>query len=297
VRRFLEAFSPAGFPPHAFYPTYGMAEHTLSVSMGGSGPLRVDGAAIERGRAVPVPGDGDAADGREIPGTVSYWTCGRVTKPGARLRIVDPRTSEPCGPGEVGEIWVDSVTKARGYWDAPRESEETFGATVADGDPRRYLRTGDLGFLHEGELFVTGRFKDLIIIRGHNHYPQDIEDGLRDIHPSIRPGGLAAFSVPAAHEEAAGERLVVFAETAGGEPAPEQAGEITRAVRAAVRRDHGIACEVVLGPRGLVLKTTSGKVRRGACRDAYLNGRAAAWPGLGNGAGRRVDESATERGR
>ncbi|MFC6085942.1 fatty acyl-AMP ligase [Sphaerisporangium aureirubrum] len=277
VRRFLDAFTPAGFRPDAFYPTYGMAEHTLSISMGGSGPLRVDAAAIERGRAVPVQ------DG--APGAVSYWACGTVTKPGGQLRIVDPHTSAPCGPGEIGEVWVDSVTKARGYWELPEETEATFRAAVTDGDPRRYLRTGDLGFLHDGELYVTGRFKDLIIIRGHNHYPQDIEDGLRDAHPSVRPGGLAAFSVPAAHEEAAGERLVVFVETAG-EPTPDQAREIVRAVRATVRRDHGIACEVVLGPRGLVLKTTSGKVRRSACREAYLRGRAAVWG----------DGSAPERG-
>ncbi|MEO3808286.1 fatty acyl-AMP ligase [Sphaerisporangium sp. B11E5] len=272
VQRFLEAFTPAGFPPHAFYPTYGMAEHTLSISMGGSGPLRVDAAAIERGRAVPLTGE---ADGRPA---ASYYACGWVTKPGARMRIVNPYTAAPCGPGEVGEIWVDSVTKARGYWGLPEETEATFGAAVADGDPRRYLRTGDLGFVHEGELFVTGRFKDLIIIRGHNHYPQDIEDGLRGAHPAIRPGGVAAFSVPAPRDEAAGERLVVFVETNGDAPGPGEAAEIVRAVRGTVRRDHGIATEVVLGPRGLVLKTTSGKVRRAACREAYLRGEATAWP-------------------
>ncbi|GAA1264720.1 fatty acyl-AMP ligase [Sphaerisporangium rubeum] len=271
VSRFLEAFTPSGFPPRAFYPTYGMAEHTLSITMGGSGPLRVDAEAIEKGKAVPLADD----DGRPA---VAYHACGWVTKPGARLRIVDPRTMEPCGPEEVGEIWVDSVTKARGYWGLPEETEATFRAVVADGDPRRYLRTGDLGFVHDGELFVTGRYKDLIIIRGHNHYPQDIEDSLRDAHPVIRPGGVAAFSVPAPRDEAAGERIVVFAETNGDAPSLEEAAEITRAVRGVVSRDHGVAAEVVLGPRGLVLKTTSGKIRRSACREAYLKGEAAVWP-------------------
>ncbi|MEE1937974.1 fatty acyl-AMP ligase [Streptomyces sp. TRM 70361] len=276
VERFLAAFEPSGFDPAAFYPTYGLAEHTLSLTMGGTGPLRVDRQQFEKGRAVPVP------EGASAP-TVSYYGCGTINKPGASLRIVDPDTRLSCGPGEIGEIWVDSVTKARGYWGLPAETAETFEAAVADGDPRRYLRTGDLGFLHEGELFVTGRLKDMIIIRGHNHYPQDIEDSVRGCHPAVRPGGVAAFAVDTGTGDAAdpAERLVVFAETAA-EPSAETTRDIVRAVRAAVRRDHGVACDtVVTGPRGLVLKTTSGKVRRTACRAAFLAGTAAVWPGAG----------------
>ncbi|WP_181871285.1 fatty acyl-AMP ligase [Sphaerisporangium album] len=274
VERFLRAFVPAGFPPGAFFPTYGMAEHTLSLTMGGSGPLRVVREAIERGLAVPAGPDETVDTGD----TVAYWGCGISTKPGASVRIVDPDTAMPCPPGRVGEIWADSAAKARGYWNRPEETARTFHAAVADGDPRRYLRTGDLGFMYEGELFVTGRLKDMIIIRGHNHYPQDIEDSVRACHPLIRPGGVAAFAVAGETDEE-GERVVVMAETIGGEPGPDATLDVVRAVRATVRRRHGgIACDVVLGPRGLVLKTTSGKVRRGACRDAYLRGEAPAWP-------------------
>ncbi|MBX9391054.1 fatty acyl-AMP ligase [Streptomonospora nanhaiensis] len=269
VERFLAAFAEARFPPEAFYPTYGLAEHTLSLTMGGSGPLRVDPDAIRLGRAVPV-GDDPARP------AASYYGCGTVTKPGARLRVVDPQTRLPCGPGRVGEIWADSATKARGYWGLPDHTREVFAARTADGDPREYLRTGDLGFLHEGELFVTGRLKDMIIVRGHNHYPQDIEDTVRGCHPLVRSGGVAAFAVPAEEDAAAGERLVVLVETTV-EPSAEDAAALVRAVRRAVADAHGIPCDdVVVGGRGLVLKTTSGKIRRSACRAAYLDGAAAA---------------------
>ncbi|MDA0564256.1 fatty acyl-AMP ligase [Streptomonospora sp. S1-112] len=265
VERFLAAFADAGFAPTAFYPTYGLAEHTLSLTMGGSGPLRVDPDAIKLGRAVPV-GDDPAR-----PAAV-YYGCGTITKPGARLRVVDPDTGQPCEPGRVGEIWVDSVTKARGYWGLPDQTREVFEARTADGDPRPYLRTGDLGFLHDGELFVTGRLKDMIIVRGHNHYPQDIEDTVRGCHPLVRSGGVAAFAVPADDAAAAGERLVVLVETTA-EPSPADQSALVRAVRRAVADAHGIPCDdVVVGGRGLVLKTTSGKIRRAACRAAYLAG-------------------------
>ncbi|TDQ43897.1 fatty acyl-AMP ligase [Actinorugispora endophytica] len=263
VERFLNAFAEARFPPEAFYPTYGLAEHTLSLTMGGSGPLRVDAAEIGRGRAVPAGDD-------PVRPVAVYHSCGTVTKPGASLRVVDPETRRPCDPGRVGEIWVDSVTKARGYWGLPEQSREVFRARVADGDPREYLRTGDLGFLHEGELFVTGRLKDMIIVRGHNHYPQDIEDSVRGCHPLVRAGGVAAFPVPAEEADTAGERLVLLVE-ANGDPGDEERSAIARAVRRVVADAHGIVCEdVVVGRRGLVLKTTSGKIRRNACRAAYL---------------------------
>lgn len=264
VERFLDAFAPAGLDPDAFYPTYGLAEHTLSLTMGGSGPLRVDPDAIRQGRAVPV------GDGPGQPAAV-YYGCGSSTKPGASLRVVDPDTHQPCEPGGVGEIWADSVTKARGYWDLPAETRETFQALVADGDPRGYLRTGDLGFIHGGELFVTGRRKDMIIIRGHNHYPQDIEDSVRGRHPLMRSGGVAAFAVPAEEGDSAGERLVVLAETSR-EASDEERAAVVRSVRRAVADAHGLGCDdVVVGERGLVLKTTSGKIRRSACREAYLD--------------------------
>jgi acyl-CoA synthetase (AMP-forming)/AMP-acid ligase II len=275
VERFLAAFAPCGLDPAAFYPTYGLAEHTLSLTMGGTGPLTVDRGALDRGIVQPV-WDRTRAD------VVSYYGCGRITKPGARLRVVDPRTRLPLPDGTVGEIWVDSVTKARGYWNDPAATAETFAATLADGDPHTYLRTGDLGFLIDEELFVCGRLKEVIIIRGHNYYPQDLEDSVRHCHPLIRPGGVAAFAAEAAHCEAEGtEHLVLFAETSA-QPSGDELRDVRRAVRAVLRKEHGVGCQdVVVGPRGMVLKTTSGKVRRMACRDAYRSGTAASWEALG----------------
>ncbi|MGI8306506.1 fatty acyl-AMP ligase [Saccharopolyspora hattusasensis] len=263
MERFWNAFLPTGLRPAVFHPGYGMAEHTLSLSMGSGGQLWVDKRELEKGRVEPVE-DGSTRD------AAGFYGSGWVTKQDANVRIVDPGTGNPCDTGQVGEIWVDSPTKALGYWGLADETRETFRARVSGGDPREYLRTGDLGFFHNGELFVTGRLKELIIIRGDNYYPQDIEESVRRCHPLIRPGGVAAFSVPSAGS-GQGERLIVFVETADGEPATGTAREVTRVVRRTVRDSYGIACDkVVVGAPGLVLKTTSGKVRRAACRTQYL---------------------------
>ena len=233
--------------------------------MGGRAVLRVDKSALEAGRVVPC----------DQPAAVTYLGCGQITKPGAAVRIVDPVTHHPCGSGEVGEIWVDSPTKGLGYWGLDQESAETFHARIAGtDDPTGYLRTGDLGFLHGGELFVTGRRKDLIIVRGRNLYPADVEESVRDCHPLVRPGGLAAFGVDAG--AGAGERLVLFVETRHDKVGTTEAEEIIQAVRRRVYEEHQIACHaVVLGQVGTVRKTTSGKVRRLACRQAYLSGEVA----------------------
>jgi acyl-CoA synthetase (AMP-forming)/AMP-acid ligase II len=256
VRSFLHAFEPAGLRRDAFYAAYGLAEHTVSVTMGGRGSLCLDRAGLEAGRAVP------AMPGRQ---SVTLVGCGRPTKSDVRLRIVDPDTHEVLPPCRVGEIWVSSGTKALGYHGQPEQTEQTFQARVAGGeDPTRYLRTGDLGFLHGDELFVTGRLKDLIIVRGRNLHPEDIEASVRGCHPAIRPGGVAAFSVPADD----GERLVVLVERRD-RGADERS--IVEAVTEIVQTDHQLAgAEVVVGPQGLVHKTTSGKIRRGACRTAFL---------------------------
>ncbi|WP_217127539.1 fatty acyl-AMP ligase [Streptomyces sp. AC558_RSS880] len=290
VERFFAAFLPYGLVPAAFCPGYGMAEHTLSVTMGGGGPLRVDRDALLDGRAEPVadtPGGDGRGNGGGTPGgaTAVLYGSHRMTKPDSRLLVVDPQTRLPLPPGRVGEIWVDSPTKAAGYWGLERESEETFRAATADGDPHRYLRTGDLGFVHDGELYVTGRLKEMIVVRGQNHYPRDIEDAVRDRHPLIRPDGVAAFSVPAdpdpdpdpdaASTSAAvrsGERLIVVVETSGPDaPGPEDERAVRAAVRAGVLENCGIAPDtVVVGPPGLVARTDTGKIRRTACREAFL---------------------------
>ncbi|MGW3471623.1 fatty acyl-AMP ligase [Saccharopolyspora sp. NPDC000995] len=263
MERFWNAFMLTGLKPAVFHPGYGMAEHTLSLSMGSGGPLWVDKRELEKGRVEPVEADSTL-------GAAGFYGSGWVTKEGANVRIVDPGTGKPCDPGQVGEIWVDSPTKALGYWGLADETRETFRARVADDDPREYLRTGDLGFFRNAELFVSGRLKELIVIRGDNYYPQDIEETVRGCHPLIRPGGVAAFSVPSSRS-GQGERLIVFVEMVDGAPVADNHEETTRTVRRAIREAHGIACdEVVVGAPGLVLKTTSGKVRRAACRTQYL---------------------------
>lgn len=257
VDGFYTAFASSGLRRSSFYPAYGLAEHTVSVSMGGQSVLRLDRAALQRGEVL------QSLDGLPVVG------CGRLTKPGAHALIVDPSTLEVCAPDRVGEVWVTSGTKAAGYFGLPDETRRTFEAQVP-GDDRRYLRTGDLGFFADGELFITGRLKDVIIINGRNHYPQDVEDAVRDCHVLVRPGGVVAFGVP--HED--GERLVLFVETRAKKTADAERAEIAEAVRRRVFETHGLAVdEVVVRPQGLVLKTTSGKVRRRACRQAFLEGR------------------------
>jgi acyl-CoA synthetase (AMP-forming)/AMP-acid ligase II len=290
VAAFLDAFAVSGLAPSAFYPAYGLAEHTVSVSMGGRQVLHLDKAALEAGRAATAA-NGSAA--------VTVQGCGQVTKPGARVRIINPQTHRACAPDEVGEIWVSSPTKALGYLGLEAETRHTFQARVAgDDDPREYLRTGDLGFFAGGELFITGRLKDLIIIRGRNLYPQDLEDSLRDAHPLIRPGGIAAFGAHSGepHElpdqagtgqagtdragtdqagtgQAGEERVVVFVELREDKVGDAAAAEVIAAVRDRLHTGHQIARPVVvLGRAGLVRKTTSGKVRRRACQQDYLSG-------------------------
>jgi acyl-CoA synthetase (AMP-forming)/AMP-acid ligase II len=259
VDNFFAAFAVTGLRRAAFYPAYGLAEHTVSVAMGGTAVLDVSASALESGLVRPV----DAAHRGPV---ATFLGCGRVTKPDAEVRIVDPVTRRACAADRVGEIWVRSSTKALGYLGLEEETAATFRATVeGEDDGAEYLRTGDLGFLHGGEVFVTGRHKDVIIVHGRNLHPEDLENAVRDSHPGIRPGGVAAFSVLGED----GERLVLFVETTGdGDRA-----EIAEAVRARLFGTHQLVCEdVVVGPKGLVRKTTSGKVRRRACRELFLKG-------------------------
>jgi acyl-CoA synthetase (AMP-forming)/AMP-acid ligase II len=265
VDSFVKAFAVSGLAPHAFYPAYGLAEHSGSVTMGGRSVLRVDRDALDENWVVPV------AEG-SVARSARYVGCGPVTKPDTTLLIVDPETRLPCAPNRVGEIWVDGPSKALGYHGLPAETEAKFRATLAEGEGQ-FLRTGDLGFVHDGEVFVTGRLKDLIIVHGLNHYPQDIEDSVRGCHAAVRAGGVAAFAVTTGEDEPTGERLVLFVELRQRRPSEAVVDEVVRAVRRAVYGDHRLAVHtVVLGLNGLVRKTTSGKVRRQACREAFESG-------------------------
>lgn len=263
VHRFNEKFAARGFDPNSHCPGYGLAEATLIVTFNAmhDAPrfIALDANAFERHKvAVAAEGDSQAK---------SYMSCGR-TLGDMRVRIVHAKTRVECAPDEVGEIWAAGPSLAKGYWQQSDETERTFNARIAPTGEGPFLRTGDLGFLHEGELFVTGRIKDMIIVDGANHYPQDIEATLEASHHALRPGCSAAFSV----ERDGQERLVVVAEAAGnGSPLDRE--EVTKAVRAAVSSNHALRVYevVLLKPRALP-KTSSGKLQRHACRAGYLAG-------------------------
>jgi acyl-CoA synthetase (AMP-forming)/AMP-acid ligase II len=266
LHRFTQAFAPCGFRAEAFFPCYGLAESTLFVT-GASRhappvvrTLHAD--ALARGEAVLAGESEDPARVRRVVG------CGR-SPDDQRIAIVDPETLRECRAREIGEIWLSSPSVARGYWNQAAETEWTFRARMLGVNDRAFLRTGDLGFLDGGELFVTGRLKELIIIDGRNHYPQDVEQTAEASAPAIRPGACAAFAIEAAGED----RLVIVAEM---QRRPEQydgVDDVGLAIRRAVAEVHGIEVHAVrlTGP-GSVPRTTSGKLRRLACRDAFLNG-------------------------
>ncbi|MFE4695640.1 fatty acyl-AMP ligase [Streptomyces sp. NPDC056738] len=261
LRRFTETFGAAGFRREALYPCYGLAEATLIVT--GSSvqapPTLATATAIDEsgpGGAAPESRSTDAAAvGSGRPG------------PGTTLVIADPERQEELPEGEVGEIWVSGASVAKGYWRNALATRQTFRATL-EGREGRFLRTGDLGFLRDGELFVTGRLKDLIVVEGRNHYPQDLELSAEMSHWGLRPGCTAAFSVDTGGE---GERPVVVAETA-----PEAVGEsekIIDLIRGAISEAHGLPVhDVVLVHPGTIPKTSSGKIQRHASRAAYLDG-------------------------
>ena len=271
LERFAETFAPCGFRREAFYPCYGLAEATLFVSGGergaGASLRQIDAAALERSQVEPAQ-----------PGSPSRWLvgCGR-TSADQRVVVADAERGVALPEGAVGEVWIAGPSVAAGYWRRPEETAQTFGARLA-GDPETpWLRTGDLGFVLEGELFLTGRAKDLIILRGRNLYPQDVELTVERSHPAMRPGCGAAFSVEADGEE----RLVIVQEVErdaerkwlqdGGREGFQAAVE---AVRRAVAKEHEAAVHAVALVRtATVPKTSSGKIRRRSCREDFLAGR------------------------
>jgi acyl-CoA synthetase (AMP-forming)/AMP-acid ligase II/acyl carrier protein len=260
--RFREVFSSCGFRREAFYPCYGLAEGTLFATGGNkkAAPvtLSIHKAALESNQVLPLrPGEPDA---RAVVG------CGRSLAD-QEILIVHPATLTRCGPGEIGEIWLAGPSIAGGYWDQPEVSRQTFAARLADSGEGPFLRTGDLGFLHEGELFVTGRLKDLIILCGRNLYPQDLERSAEGSYPDLNPGCGAAFSVDSDGQE----RLVIAYEVIPRrQPDVCAVGE---AVRRAVAEEHGVELYAfVLLKLGGMPKTSSGKIQRHACRNAFLAG-------------------------
>ena len=254
--RFAEAFAPCGFRREAFYPCYGLAEATLFVSGGDKESLPV------------VRRCTDVETTRTLVGCGHTWTDHEIV-------IADPITCRECPPGVVGEIWFRGPSVARGYWRRERETEETFGAVLSDSGRGPFLRTGDLGFLSDGELFVTGRLKDLIVIRGHNHYPQDIEDTVCRLHEAFRPNSTAAIGCFIDGEE----RLVILQEI----DRPQRkldADTLRREIVRAVAEQHQLQVhEIVFLRNGALPKTTSGKVRRHECRRRYESAQLTLWTG------------------
>ena len=247
---------------------YGLAESTLLVSTGDreyEPVIRdVDAEQLAKGRVV-ASAFGSTAKSLVSSGPQSF---------GTRVVIVDPATAIVCEDGEVGEIWVSSPSVARGYWRRDIASAETFRARLADGTGP-FLRTGDLGTMIDGELFVTGRVKDIIVIRGYKYYPQDIELTAERQHPAIRGGCSAAFALDGVD----GETVAMAIELDPRQLPIDQDGrqrafvEIVDAVRAAVATEHGVVLSLVaIVSVGGVPKTSSGKLRRGACRDALIDG-------------------------
>lgn len=269
LRDFAELFAPAGFRPEAFRPAYGLAEATLGVSglSNSAVPVirHVDRTALGEDRVVEV--DGDDAD---TESTVPLVGCGS-RQGGQDVLIVDPETRLRRGPDEVGEIWVSGPSVATGYWGRPEETEHAFRAHLADSGGGPYLRTGDLGFFRGGELFVTGRCKDLMTIGGLSHYPNDIETTVQDCHPALLPGRGAAFQLPTKRN--APEYLVVVQEVHHHAAAGVDLNELIDSIRAAIRARHGIDAQAVVLLKPMrIPTTTSGKVQRSACRDQYVAG-------------------------
>jgi 8-amino-7-oxononanoate synthase/acyl carrier protein len=262
LARFTERFGPYGFKPGTFYPCYGMAETTLIVTGSHKGKPPVvhtfDGRQLDARRVVPV--DSKHPQARSLVG------CGRVL-PDEEVKIVDADTLRELPADRIGEIWVNSPSVAQGYWNNPAATAATFKASVAGGKGKPFLRTGDLGFMHDGELFVTGRIKDLIIVRGVNRYPQDIEMTVERASPRIQPQGVGAFAVDLAGRE----RLIIVAEVE--RTRRDDWSDVIADVRKAVTAEHELPPDAVLLVRfGSIPKTSSGKIQRHACREEFLAG-------------------------
>ena len=293
VRRFNEAFGPFGFDPKAIKPSYGLAEATLFVSTtpGAEEPkiIYVDRDALNNHRIVEVPADS--------PNAVAQASAGKVGVAEWAV-IVDNEAATELPDGQIGEIWISGQNMGTGYWGKPEESVEVFQNVLksrtnpshAEGaaDDATWVRTGDYGTFYDGDLYITGRVKDLVIIDGRNHYPQDLEYSAQEASKALRVGYVAAFSVPANQLPAEvfenthsglkrdtddiSEQLVIVGERAPGTHKLEVA-PIADDIRAAIAVRHGVTVrDVLLTPAGAIPRTSSGKIGRRACRAAYLDG-------------------------
>ncbi|MEM9272465.1 MAG: fatty acyl-AMP ligase [Cyanobacteria bacterium P01_F01_bin.143] len=261
LAKFTRTFADCGFRPEAFYPCYGMAESTLFIAGGLSTeePIirSVEAKALLQNRVVPTIEQDEKA--QAIVGCGHSWLEQKIV-------IVNPESLTQCQEKEVGEIWVSGASIAQGYWG--EESQKTFQAYLPDTQEGPFLRTGDLGFFDAGELFITGRIKDTIIIRGQNHYPQDIESTVQQSHESLRPDCGAAFSL----EIKGAEELIIVQEVERTYMRKINVKEVIGDISQAVTAKHGLrAYAVLLVKVGSIPKTTSGKIQRYACKNAFIN--------------------------
>ena len=280
IQAFCNAFSPYGLKREVIFPTYGLAEHTVFVCSGGTQILTVDKSMLEVDGVVMEVKEGDTSSDtvRKVVG------CGYPCRQNVDVRIVHPETCEQLKDDHVGEIWVNSPSKAVGYFNKPVESKAEFRAQLAsaatdsvtekndDLTTTGYLSSGDLGFMHNDELFICGRLKDLIIVAGRNHYPQDIEATAETTSDLLRPGCCAAFSVDPNSEDS--EEVALIFELRDVPPKQELetvCENIIQKIQASIKREHalGISHFVLLKPR-TIPKTTSGKIARSWCRKAFL---------------------------
>lgn len=265
LRAFAEAFAPAGFRPEAFIPVYGLAEVTLGLSGVSESAVpvvrHIDRTALGENRVVEAAPDD--------PGAAAVVGCGRP-RGADEVVIVDPETRQRRADSEVGEVWVSGPSVARGYWGKPDETEQTFNAHLAGGEGP-YLRTGDLGFFHHGELFITGRCRDLITLGGYSYYPNDIEMTVQDSHPALLPGRGAVFTVIDKSTKA--DRLVVVQEVQRHRGGDAEPADIIAAIRAAITAHHGVDADAVVLVKPMRVATTpTGKIQRGECRQQFLDG-------------------------
>jgi acyl-CoA synthetase (AMP-forming)/AMP-acid ligase II len=260
---FSRTFQRCGFKAESLHPCYGLAEATLMVT--GVEPsqevksITVSRTALERNLVEPA-NENDSND------ACALVSCGEIVG-GQDVRIVDPIAAAPCDSAHIGEVWVSGPSVAQGYWAKPEDTQEIFHARL-QGESKDFLRTGDLGFLRDGELYITGRIKDLIIINGQNHYPQDIEFTACRSHAALPPSGTAAFSLL----REGIERLVIVQEFDGRRTPPNLA-EIIATIHRAITQTHDLRVDEVVPVRAWTIpSTTSGKIQRYLCRAAYLAG-------------------------
>jgi acyl-CoA synthetase (AMP-forming)/AMP-acid ligase II len=267
--RFAAKFAECGFRKEAFYPCYGMAEATLFVTGGvHREPPKVqyvETIALEKNQVVMVKAHKEGAK--------AIVSCGK-TWLDSRVAIADPNSLTLCEPNQVGEIWVSGDGIGKGYWQLKEESDRTFQAYLKDTGEGPFLRTGDLGFIYDGELFFTGRLKDVIVLWGLNHYPQHIEENVEKCHPALRSGAGAAFTIEVAGEN----RLVIINEIDRSHRQSLVVDEVVEAIRWTIFQEHFIdVYAIALLKTGSLPKTSSGKVQRKVCQEKFLEKSLEIW--------------------